>query len=239
MFAKIWIPLLTGLLGGVVGGIGVWLIMSYKSSQGPQIAASAEASRASRPGSASASEDLEARIQKLERRGAAAQALGEYAKAVANRTADGGPGSQPQLINPENPVFELAVRGVVEKLEWEKGEEQRVERDNRRLERAEQITTHLAQKLSLNPNQRSQVSQVVVESMNAFRELRNPTDGSSGPSSRSEWRARTGKIRETTDAKLAQILNPAQLGTYRDLLENDEALRWWGRMGRSEGRVGR
>jgi hypothetical protein len=197
----------------------------------------AETSPGQRKATASADpeplEEIEARLLKLERRSAAAQALGDYAKALATGQHDAGVAAEAQgPVNPDNPVFELAVRSVVDKVEWEKREEERVERQNRRLERAEIMSSRLAQKLALNGDQRARVTQVFVEAMEALRNLRAPSDPNAPAPPRGDWRTRSQEIRKQSDAKLREILDQGQFTAYQDLVEKDEELRWWARFSR-------
>lgn len=231
------LPAVSALVGGIVGGGLVWIVVGHDSTA-KRHAISAEPSPSSAGGPVAADgTDVDARLARLERRSAAAQALGEVARAMNAHGGDGGIAKfSPSDVKADNPVFELAVRSVLDRVEWEKGEERKVEQQNQRAERAKSMSDYLAQKLSLSGDQKAGVERVFTESMEALRSLREPPDGGRAPQSRDEWRQAMNAVRTQTDQKIAQVLSPAQMQSYQALQEQDEEVRSWRR---PPGRFGR
>jgi enoyl-CoA hydratase/carnithine racemase len=222
------VPVVSALVGGAAGGGIVYALLTH-GSHAPHVVASAEAHTASIDGSAGNSDEVDARLARLERRSAAAQALGEAARAMQARGAGGAGPFVPGDVKADNPVFELAVRSVLDKVEWEKSEERKVEQQNQRVERVQHMSDYLAQKLSLSNDQKSNVQQIFSDSMDAFRNLRDPPDGGRAPQSRDEWRQAMDSIRTQADQKMASVLTPAQMQSYQALQQNDDEVRSWRR----------
>lgn len=227
---RLLVPAVSALVGGAAGGALVYALLTH-GAHAPRLAASAEARGAARPAEPSANDDdVDARLARLEQRSAAAQALGEVARAMSAGKDAGS--FAPGDAKADNPVFELAVRGVLDKVEWEKNEERKVEQQNQRAERAQHMSDYLAQKLTLSNDQKSSVQQIFSDSMDALRNLRDPPDGGRPPQSREEWRQAMDSIRTQADQRMNAVLTPAQMQSYQALQQNDDEVRSWRRPGR-------
>jgi hypothetical protein len=227
---RLLVPAASGLVGGIVGGALVWALVAHGAPRATGAGVSAEIRAGAAPDPAPDEvDDVDDRITRLERRNAAAQALGEAVRAM--KAGDAQPFA-PSDVKADNPVFELAVRSVLEKVEWEKTEERKVDQQNRRAERAAHMAEYLTQKLSLTGAQKANVETIFAESMDAFRNLREPADGGRPAESRQEWRKSAEAIRTQTEQRLAQVLTPSQLQSYQALQDDDDEVRSWRRPGR-------
>jgi hypothetical protein len=172
---------------------------------------------------------LEAELRTLQRATKTNQSLAEYSQALKKkREAKNGDELDDELapvVDGEDPTFELAVRTVMDRVEWEKQEERRVTEDRRSEERAERQTELLAGRLGLTGVQRPKLQSILTEQMGAFRNLRSADSGVPRPTTRSEWRAQVDKIRGETEAKLAEVLDDKQLGLYKEWVAEEG----WGR----------
>ena len=222
------------LIGGGVGGAVVHFA-APKNNAPAKTSASAEPAP-----SATSTADLEKRLDALERnvstlkrKSAAAQALKEYASVMAKADGDGG-APNPHAMNPvvdaEDPVFDLAVRSVLDRVDWEKEEERRVNRATRRTARAQRQADYLTEQLGLTPSQRSEIEKILTERMEAFGRLRNPPDGGSRPLTRRDWREAGSKIRADAEKKMETVLDESQMEKYREL-DQEERGRGRGRRG--------
>jgi hypothetical protein len=222
------------LVGGISGGALVWALVAHGTPR-TRAGASAEIASEAAPAQSAAddADNVETRIARLERRNASAQALGE---AVRSMNAGDAQPFAPSAVKADNPVFELAVRSVLEEVEWEKTEERKAEQQNRRAERAAHMAEYLTQKLSLTSDQKSNVEKIFAESMTAFRNLRESPDGGRSPESRQEWRKAAEQVRTQTEQRLGQVLTPAQLQSYQALQNDDDEVRSWRRPGGRQAR---
>lgn len=244
--------LVAGLVGGLVGGGTVWATTGGE----PNARASAErrSSPDEKPASTESDDDpeaeddgdrvkaLERRVALLERRSSAATELRKYATSLAKDRGDGGDdNSLAPVMDSEDPVFEMAVRGVLDKYENEQREERRVRREQRQQERNQRQVDYLEEKLDLTAAQKQRVSDLLEKRAKRFRELRD-ADGDGGvqrPRNRQEWRQRIGTIRDDTERGLLDILDESQKSTYNQLVEDEGSplTGGWGRRG--GGRRGR
>lgn len=249
----LWVVALAAIGGGVVGGGMVALVLGGAAPERPAKEGTAVArsntvreNARSSPGDAPASSgDTVARLSKVEgelralrrQREAAAQ-LRQYAESLARGAADGGAsaGLAP-VVDAEDPAFELAVRTVMDRIDWERDEEERVTRAQRQEERAKHQADLLAERLGLSESQRGKVEPILVEQMDAFRALRDPARdaGASRPSTRSEWRERIAAIRSSTETKLAGVLDQKQVEGYRQFVDEEGFGPRGGRGGRRRG----
>jgi hypothetical protein len=224
---------IAGLLGGAVGGTAVGFVM--KPTAKAKTTASAEAAPADEqaPASATPKDDaerlraLEREVAQLKRRSAAAQALAQYAKGISAQDGDGG--AAVPFIHPEDPVFELSVRSVLDKVDQERDDERRERRTQRQRESVKRQTELLTERLKLNPSQVAQVEKILRERTERFRAMR---DGDAGtrPSTRGEWRQQMRAAQKETDQKFKDVLSESQLKDYQTFQEEE---------GRGGGRRGR
>lgn len=218
----------SALVGGLVGGLG---IASLRPSDAPRVPQKEER----RTPSSELAEDvgeLEARLAELEDRVASVQnqarsrqALEQVARALAegeDPEAEKPKSAMRGVVDAEDPVFELAVRSVMDRMEWEKDEERRVNRARRQSERTERQTSLLQQRLQLNDPQSQAVTRALGKQMEQFRALRGGDGAEERPRlTRTEWRERATEIRKQTESELAEVLNDEQLRGYRTFVEDE------------------
>jgi hypothetical protein len=187
--------------------------------------------------------EVERQLSSLRRSMQARQALTKYAESIQeeSESADGKRPTKPTLkgvVDDADPVFELAVRSVMDRVEWEKDEERKAVRQQRRSERASRQTALLSERLQLSPEQAQEVAALLTTQMDSFRSLRNRDEGSteSRPATRSEWRERIQAIRKETESKLSEVLSDDQMKAYLSLAE-EEGIggRGFGRRGAAPG----
>lgn len=177
---------------------------------------------------------LEGQLHALRKRNTSSEALRQYARALnkgpASGDADGagsdgddgapGDGLAP-VVDAEDPSFELAVRTVLDRVDWEREEERRVTRSKRREERAKRQTELLTERLALSGAQQQKMEQILTDQMETFRSLREDGSDQPRPATRSEWRARVEAIRSETERKLGQVLDDEQMNSYRKFVEEE------------------
>jgi hypothetical protein len=231
----------SALVGGLMGGFAV----SQLVSKGEDIPKHAEVTEDNDAPAEDATAlgvriaELESRLGRMEQQLRSADALRDYARTLAKSEGTagvergGGTAPAPTVNDAEDPVFELAVRSVLDRVDWEREEEERVTRAQQRSERAERQTALLTQRLSLSPEQSEAVALALNRQMERFRELRD-AKGEARPATREDWRQRTGTIRAETDKALGEVLDEEQMKGYRAFAE-EEGLgpRDWGFSGRN------
>lgn len=239
MLKSVGVPLLAALIGGAIGGV-----------VGARMMAPAKAAKA-RAGDASDStvlhdpgEDapIEARIAAVER------AIRELERrprgstpALRSRPDDSEP-SAPTPAAPivDDPVFEAAVRDVMDRVGEERESERDVERDQRRQQVAEGWADQLGEKLSLTDPQKTKVKEVIEGLFQKMRDLRESRNADAGAFlTRSQRFAQMRELGTEAEGKLKQVLDGKQMAEYESL-DGDLRLggaRPWG-PGRGRGRGG-
>lgn len=227
---------LLGLLGSALSGALAGSAVTFWSSR-EAIPVATEAQRPVSPAKAPPSRvpsvdlsDVEARVTELEDRLEAMQtqerarrSLQKYAEAVAaDAKEDKDEGSArpkaPGVVDAEDPAFELAVRSVLDQVDWEKDEERKAVRQQRRSERAQRQVEMYTERLQLSSEQQQAVAKALAEQMDKFRAL-NDDDEAAAPLTRAERRERGAQIRTQTEQALSVVLTPEQLSTYRTIAE--------------------
>ncbi len=235
---------LTGLavaavLGGACGGGVVWLLAGSAKTPPPAVQAPPE-----RPKDVPTEQDdstgerldhLEDQLSNLRRDLLSRRALVDYAKALGDSEEESPDAKPKRIVDAEDPAFELAVRTVLDRAEWEREEERRVRQQQRGIERAERQTEMLTEELKLDQAQRGEVRTILTEQMSRFRELRGSDDpGTPRPVSRQEWAERIAAVRSQTEERLGKVLAPDQLNAYQQIMQEERERRWG--PGRSERR---
>jgi hypothetical protein len=205
-----YVPILIALLaGGVAGGVAGRLSVPTAKAK-TATAASAEPTDTS---------ELAAKVDKLERtvaslererrvtRAALARSLGQDG---AEPSADGGVAA-PTI---DDPVFETAVRDIMEQIDEERQTERRARWEERRKQAADRWAGWLGGELGLNDDQKRKVAEVVQDYFKRMQEMRN---SDAGPMSRSERREQSQALRTESEKKLGQVLDPSQMEKYRGL----------------------
>lgn len=161
---------------------------------------------------------LEEKVARLSRRPPAVVAMPAPTGAGPH---DAGAGSPTPVI--DDPVFEVAVRDIVDRVEEERSSARDVRRDEQRRRMSETWVADLGLELSLTEAQKSKVTEIVTEMFQRLRELRNID---AGTVRRSERVARMRAVSEEAEKKLAGVLDQNQMTAYHAL---DEDLRLTGR----------
>lgn len=225
--------LLFGACSGAGGGLLVWLLVPVGGAlHTPTAEKLPKESSSSVPPSIG---DFEARLLRVEKQTADLQRLLRFLSLGAGSAntddADaehGDAGTRfASVVDSEDPVFDYAVRSVLDRVEWEREEERRVVGAQRRVERAQRQTDLLTAELGLSPEQRETVGRILVERMEAFNQLRSG-DAGSEPATRGQWRHLIAEQRRETEEKLSKVLEPEQLRKFQEF-QREEGLFGGGR----------
>jgi len=227
---------IAALVGGAAGAGATWALSREPASDAKAKAAKPNKERASEDDAEAMAyrlDRLENDLRAFRKQRQSTEALQKYAQALDKKRpgvdgaapsveGDAGKALEP-VLDAEDPSFELAVRTVLDRVDWEREEERKVTETKRSEERAERQTELLAQRLKLNPTQTQKVQQILVEQMGTFRKMREggETAAAPRPSSRSEWRARVETIRTETERKLGEVLDDEQMTSYRAFVEEE------------------
>lgn len=213
--------LLGPALGAVVGGVAAALVTvallgpDEKEKRQPATAG-IEAEDDPELDDEPSSSELEERVIRLE------QAVGSLARRAVSTPAAAGAGQpdgaaeQPIV---DDPVFEAAVRDVVDRLEEERNTDRELRRAERRKQRAERWAANLADKLRLSEQQRAAISAINQRFQDQFRQAAR---GDGGFLDRDARRARFAELRTQAEAELARVLDGSQLQSYRELPEKEQ-----------------
>jgi hypothetical protein len=159
---------------------------------------------------------LEARVTRLEREAMLRRRIAQG--------SDAGAGARPDLV--DNPLFEAAVRDLLQQVDGEQEEQRRERRRRRMLSWANDSTDELADQLSLRPEQKRAMQELLrrhFERMFDARESSSSADAGQG--ARSRFRA----AREALDAEIDSVLTPDQRRQADSLRERGEFLGFRGR----------
>ena len=124
----------------------------------------------------------------------------------------------------DDPVFEAAVRDVLDQIETERTLERKERRTERMRAAADRVFERLAPELSLNEGQKQKVLAILREHFESMVEDR-PADGGFAGSGRERMRERRAKL----DQKLGEVLSEPQLKRMRELQESGELPGFGGR----------
>jgi hypothetical protein len=216
--SAIAIPAGSALVGSLVGA---WLAIAFvpksETSARPERTPPAEPAE---PASAA----LDARVARLESSVQALAVRDGMARAAAAGLSDvpgeAASGKAPVAdVAPiiDNPVFEAAVRDVLDRAEQERDLERESQRAEWRKQAAEEWANGLTDKLRLTEMQKAKALAVATTFWEKLRDLRQ---GDAGPPlNRQELRARMDELRSTAEAELGQVLSASQLNSYRELPE--------------------
>jgi hypothetical protein len=217
--SAIAIPGLTAVVGGAVGALLTVAVVGGKRSSADTLPQPEPLipSRQSAPTSA------DERIASLERSLRALQT--ERIVRAAPPAGTALPDVEPPPIADaapivDNPVFEAAVRDVMDRAEQERDLERETQRAEWRKRTAEEWSRAVGEKLRLTEIQKAKASEIAQGFWDRLRDLRQ-TDA--GPAlSRQERREQVAALRKTSEAELAKILDPSQLNTYNELDEAEK-----------------
>ena len=223
---------IAAVIGGVVGGITVRL-----SSDSPKTTAKAET-----PASKDDDEDdgldhrvkqLEQSVAGLEKKRRASEAIAAYGRALA--AGDPAPdGGVPSPTAVDDPVFDTAVRDVLDRVD----QERRDEREQRRTERMNQMvdewSKQLATKLSLSDQQKQKVAEIFRDHFAKMRAMRGGGDG--GMRTPQEWRQSFQALQDEQNKKLGEVLDSGQMDKLEQMRKDGELPMFGGGFGRGRRR---
>jgi hypothetical protein len=212
----------SAFVGGAAGA-GVTLFATSSSSKHPSKHPSTPSS-----GSTAAPDDrsLEERLASVED---AVRALERRRSPLAGVTAPSDAGATPgQPTNAaaeapslvDDPVFEAAVRDVMERAEGDRDSERELRREDRRKQEVTRWTDDIAARLGLNEQQKQKVLEIAQEFTASAGKLWQADGGAPPP--REQRRAEVQKLREQTVQKLRGVLDEKQARAYDALPEEDQ-----------------
>jgi hypothetical protein len=185
-------------------------------------------------------EELESRIAALERsmaRREAERRLLEASRRLATQQADGGSseqdtgGSSRSSIG--DPVFEAAVRDVVDRVRDEQASEREERWTERRRQASSEWSAALAQQLGLTADQKSRLTQLALAYYEQIRELwRDDSDAGTAPMTFSQRRERVQNLRAEYEQKMGDVLDRSQMEAYGELEPDQKLGAFSGRRGR-------
>ncbi len=219
-------PLVPVLVSAVLGGaVGSAVTLAVRRPEPPkrEPPAAARAEREVAPAEPEDAEDLSPRLRSLERRVSLLTAA--LAKGGTALPAEGKPGepapADGATEDVASPVFEAAVRDILDRVD----EERREERQNRRGafvdQSANEVGDRLGDKLGLTEDQRAKVADIVKQSYEAMGALRD-VPAEQRPKTPAEWRERRDAQKRRVDEGLREVLTPAQMQTYEQLPEEEQ-----------------
>ncbi len=222
--------MIAAIIGGIAGGLLVWLLAS--PAQPSRQATSPSYSEAENQGGIEARiDELERQMSLLRRRAAAREALAAFIQAAQNQEDKDSAGdaslkdaSLKTVIDPGNPKFEEAVRGVMDVLRQEEKLARETRRVLRREARARNLTQLLAEELRLTESQQQEVERIFADQYARYRELRRAArEQGQGPLTPRQKKERKGRIRQQieseTERRLDEVLDRDQLETFRRMRE--------------------
>ena len=217
-----------GVAAVIGGAVGAGITLAAIGTRQPPIVAAENGSSEARhdrepseeptttdPGDEAAAKRLASLERKVRLLTAAVQQRGE-------EHPDGG--SLGGEVDVADPVFEVAVMDIIDRVETAKDKERDARHDEMRQLYAQRASQELERKLSLTPDQKQQLTAVIQQHFEATRALRTAEDR---PVTRSEWRERMDAITAASERKLEDFLSPQQLEQYRELDAEDRIGSGW------------
>lgn len=220
-WSAVAIPGLSALVGGAVGALLTVAVVN-RGVASSDVRPRPEPLTSSSPTTSSPGDD---RIASLERSLRALQLKDNLSRAAAQpvgttpREAESPPVADVAPIV-DNPVFEAAVRDVMDRAEQERNLEREAQRAEWRKRTAEEWSSAVGEKLRLTEIQKAKATEIAQVFWERLRDLRQ-TDAGARPS-RQERREQIAALRKTSEAELTKILDPSQLRTYDQLDEAEK-----------------
>lgn len=203
--------LIVALVGGLAGGVAGRLSAPEREAKA-RSATTAEAEPADTSAIAKKVERLESAVATLERERRMTRAALARGMQLGDDGDTADAGAKPSAI--DDPVFETAVRDILEQREDERREERRARMQERRKQAAERWSSWLGTEVGLSDAQKQKVAAIVQGYFEDMQSLRFSDGGELS------WRDRREKAREArakSEAKLGQVLDPRQLEKYNSL----------------------
>jgi hypothetical protein len=213
----------SAFIGGIAGASVAFFATAGSSSKAPKTARG----HATNPSDGATEAALEERLASveqalrvLERRGSSplralpaldAGLAGGGSSRVATNEA-------PPLV--DDPVFEAAVRDLIDRAEVDRENEREVRREDRRKQMASRWTDDIAPRLGLNEQQKAKLLDIAQQFMSDLSRVGERDGGVPAP--RAERRAEMQKLRAESEQKLRAILDPGQMRAYEALDDQDK-----------------
>jgi hypothetical protein len=214
-FSAIAVPGISALVGGAVGALLTVSVMRGSVTRAESPARPEPRTEPSPPADGS----VDARLASLERSVRALALKDSLARAAPPVGSVAGAADAAAVPNVapivDNPVFDAAVRDVMDRAEQERNLERETQRSEWRKRTAEEWGGRLSEKLRLTETQKAKVTAIAQSFWDRLREARQ-ADAGPAPS-REEWREKVAAVRKASEAELAQILDHAQLTSYGEL----------------------
>lgn len=131
------------------------------------------------------------------------------------------PAPAPSAAVVDDPVFEAAVRDVVQRVEEEHVSEHEAKLAELRQTAATRWASALVEKLHLNDQQQAKLAAIAHDFYDHVRDALATPDGGATPSF-GDQRAKVRALREQSEQKLGQVLDPSQLASYEQLDEDEK-----------------
>jgi hypothetical protein len=203
---------IAAVAGGVIGGGVAWAVAGGRSSS-PRSASSATADT-----------DMDERVAALERR----MAQAERRSLRRPATPAGGTPAAPNPLPPTaaqgepeeapdvaDPVFEAAVRDVMQRVDEERENERQMQRDEQRQAAAQRWAAELTERLGLREDQKAKLLTLARE---FYDHMREAFRGDAGPGvAPVDRREKVAALRKQYDEKLGTVLDATQLAEYQKL----------------------
>jgi hypothetical protein len=198
--------ILIAVVAAAVGGIAGAATSAWMHPGAPRPAASASGSLADYDDMSARLDSIEAQMARL----AQQRATVIVAPAAPSSTQD--PGGHPRAKPIDDPVFEAAVRDVVDRMEQDRNAERDARRNERQVQQAKRWADRLGEEASLNNDQKAKVLEIAQQYMEKLRQA-GQADG--GPVSREERNERRNAARADAEKQLGEALSPRQMQTFK------------------------
>jgi hypothetical protein len=208
MSRALWIGL--GALAGLAvagAGLAAWQLREEAPDEPTKPAAKSLRGDKRPAARAATGGPVEERIARLERKVSLLERQRDMARLLGAAGGDDDGDGDAGANTVDDPVFEMAVRDIVERV----GDERAREESQRRLQRMERWsqrwTDDIAVSLGLNDAQKTKVLAAVKEHFEATVRAREGAEGADAGSPRERRRT----MREALDKRLAGVLTPTQM----------------------------
>lgn len=220
MRALVLVALSSALVGGIAGaGVALWAAPGSPKNATKTAPRPADGTQASSDTSVEERlANVEQAVRVLERRGSTPLRLQVPGAGSATGSAPGAPAAETSVV--DDPVFEAAVRDVIDRAEVDRETERELRRDDRRKQMATRWADELAPRLGLNDQQKAKLLEIAQQFMSELGRAWE-RDGGASPS-RSQRRAEMQRLREQSEQKLRTILDPNQMRSYEALSDEEK-----------------
>lgn len=230
------------VIGGVCGGLLVTSMAPPRDEPKLRAAPQQEAPQGMRASDDEGAESVEAlrtRLASVERR-VSLLTFAQDHRSPTREAAEGEGNGEEEPGKPkktvDDPVFEAAVRDVLDRVQDERDSQRNTRRDQREAESVDRWVAAVGPQLQLRDDQQTQIKAILQKQSESMRALRD-SNTDERPMLRSEWRAKMQEISQQTEAALVGVLDASQRAKYDALDEDDKiaSQRSFGGAGRGQG----